>query len=349
VFALAFTLAARADTVVVESGKRLSKVQVETFGGELTPDLFMIRLQQPGSFDSAIHPVERPHVLKIDFDAGDGIGGRLARIVFADGTKRDKARTMSYNGLDGTFSVVVPGGGMRENIPAARIAAMAFEKAALLPAEIVDVEDPRAAAAATPTPVPTPAPVGAPPRAPVGEADEDYADMDLDDDGEFDQALGPAMGLSPDMGVSDLDYSDFEEDEEEYDDSDFGSSDGFMSIPFLGWGIKVLGLVVYLVVGSIVGGIYLWWSSRLEQVNDFPIWKAFLAALLISIFPPGFSLLGLRYIPFFGCWAAIAIWYFTTRAIIMGTMEVLEEKAGSVIFTYILIQVGVFLAAIYFL
>ena len=37
-------------------------------------------------------------------------------------------------------------------------------------------------------------------------------------------------------------------------------------------------------IGSVAGGTYLWWTSRLEQVNDFPIWKSFVTALIMAIF-----------------------------------------------------------------
>lgn len=348
---LCMPAALRADIVTTKSGKQIVNAQVESLGGELTPGLFMVRILETGSFDSVVHPVERAHVVRIDFDAGDGIGGRVARIVFADGKTRDNARTIFYDGATESFSVVVPGGGLRENIPAARIASMAFAKGKLLPAEIKQVDDPAAAAAAAvPTPVPPPIVAAQPGAAqPAAEDAEEYVDLDVDDDGQFDQALGPAMGIGPDMGVSDLDYSGFEEDEDDGFGGFAGEDTGFVNVPFLGWAIGVMAVLAYVVLGTLAGATQLWWSSRLEQVNDFPFWKSCVTALCIAIFPPGFFLLCLKFIPIFGMWAGLAAWYGSTRAIIMGMMEILEEKAESVIFTYTVIQIGVFLAAIYFL
>jgi len=49
------------------------------------------------------------------------------------------------------------------------------------------------------------------------------------------------------------------------------------------------------------------------------------------------------YVPIFGFWAGILAYAGSIRAIIMGMMEILEDKASSVLITYAFVQIAVLL------
>ncbi len=332
----ALLASARADLVLTRAGTEIAGAQVDSWSPEAAPDLFMIRLLESGATDPAVHPVEPSHIARIDFDAGDGIGGRVARMRLANGTVRDRARIISYAGAARTFTVVVPGGGAREEIPAAAIDQIDFMRTELARGTITGP-----AAAPTPTPQPDSSPAAARTPAP----DSNLPDLDYDDDGEFDAPLGiEVMGLGPAMGFDQvaIDDEDFDSDSVSFDDG----GGGWVDIPLTGRAIGLLSFLAYLVIASIVGGCYLFWASRLEQVTDFPLWKSMVTAGALSLFPVAVLLLCLRFIPVFGVWAGLAGWYFLSRAIIMGAMEILEEKAGNVLHTYLVIQIGVFLLSL---
>lgn len=118
-------------------------------------------------------------------------------------------------------------------------------------------------------------------------------------------------------------------------------------VPFINAGINLLGFLVYLVIGASVGGLFLHITAKVENVSDFPPWKAFVTAGALAVFPPGLFLLCARFIPFLGCAIGLIVFYFATRAIIMGAMEILEEKASSVLWTYIMIQVVALMSVVF--
>ncbi len=330
-----------ADRVYTRSETEIEGAEVDAWSPQNAPDMFMIRLLEEGSFSPSVYPVESSQIQRIEFDGGDGIPGRVGRMTFVNGSVRERCRVISFSGAEKAFTVVVPGGGAREQLSADSIAHIDFVRTTMKPGSV------RSLAIDTPeAPTPTPAAsVPNPNRTPV--SGNGLPDLDYDDDGEFDAPLGTeVMGLGPAMGFDRIDMG--EPDEFDEDDMEFDGG-GWVTIPGLGKAVGFLALLVYLVVASVVGGCYLFWASRIEKVDDFPIWKSMITAGALSFFPVLFFLLCLRYIPVFGLWAGICAWYFSSRAIIMGSMEILEEKAGSVLHTYLAIQAGVFLLSVYIL
>ena len=114
-----------------------------------------------------------------------------------------------------------------------------------------------------------------------------------------------------------------------------------LGLRLFGLTLGFLSIIASIAVTVVAGGIMLFLSSRAENITDFPLWKAIITAVLLSIFPLAVFLVILRYVPFFGLWLGLAGAYFTARAILMGMMEVLEDKATSTLIGFFLIQFGV--------
>jgi len=146
---------------------------------------------------------------------------------------------------------------------------------------------------------------------------------------------------------SSSDYSYYEED----DGFLSGASDraGIFGFQLFGMAVGLVAFAIYMAAATLIGGIFLFISSRQEGVDDFPIWKSFLAASALSFFPWLFFLLAVRFVPIFGLWLGFALLYGSSRAIVMGAMEVLEEKAESVIWSFLMITTLVIILCVRYL
>ncbi|MFC1601556.1 hypothetical protein ACFL34_04330 [Candidatus Sumerlaeota bacterium] len=88
-----------------------------------------------------------------------------------------------------------------------------------------------------------------------------------------------------------------------------------------------------------VGALVLKFAASLEDEEGTSFGSLIWASLLLSIVPPLLFRLCL-YVPLFGLWLGLAVWFFSSRAIIMGIFEVLEEKAHYIMFTYYMLYIG---------
>lgn len=327
----------RADVLTMKQGGTF-EAHVEALVVSAGNHLFVVRNTTNGIVDAESHPVLAADIESIEFRATGGTSsaarGRLAEGVLADGRDFSEVpfeRAMSENGSL-VFYARHPG-----TAPGADVHPLPI-------AEVTRLKFARLDSANTPAPTPTPV------QAPV----------------DADELQGPEPEFSmfvPDLTILD---SEGEYEGERYSDADLdvnwtGSgtnsaapkqqkSEGFRQsvpaflnssymLPFAGLAVDLLSFLIFILLGTVTGGIFLYMSGRVEGVDDFPAWKAFAAAAAISVFSPlAFRLAA--FIPIFGFVAGLFAFYFTTRAIVMGAMEVLEEKANSVLFTYMLIEIG---------
>ncbi|MCB2156005.1 hypothetical protein KQI84_14080 [bacterium] len=126
-------------------------------------------------------------------------------------------------------------------------------------------------------------------------------------------------------------------------DEDFDA--GPLGLSMFGLALGLVSIVISMAATMICGGVMLFMSARAEKINDFPLWKAVITAGMLAIIPLIVFLLCLRFIPWFGLWLGLVGAYFTARAILMGMMEVLEEKATSTLIGFFLIQFAVLVLA----
>lgn len=156
----------------------------------------------------------------------------------------------------------------------------------------------------------------------------------------------PMDSIDGDWGSA-SDYSYYEED----DGFLSGASEraGIFGFRLFGMAVGLVAFGIYMAAATLIGGIFLFISSRQEGVDDFPIWKSFLAAAALSFFPWLFFLLSVRFVPIFGLWLGFALLYGSSRAIVMGAMEVLEEKAEAVIWSFLMITTLVIILCVRYL
>ncbi len=115
---------------------------------------------------------------------------------------------------------------------------------------------------------------------------------------------------------------------------------GGMAMAGLGW--AVLGIIVVALMGVtfIIGTFVLLFTARNEGIGDLTVPRALIASLLLSTVP--FSLfIGIMMIPFPLCSVklvgGIFAFWFSSRMIVMGMLEVMEEKATDVLISYYLV------------
>lgn len=132
--------------------------------------------------------------------------------------------------------------------------------------------------------------------------------------------------------------------------SGWGGGGRGMGVDIFGFFVPLPALVLGMTGTFVALGIMLFMSARAEDTKDFGIGKAIGTAALLAIVPPMafYWVLNLLvfFIPWlFGMWLAIslAVMYFVARAIVMGMMEVLEEKANSILIWFaVFLVLGVY-------
>lgn len=121
-----------------------------------------------------------------------------------------------------------------------------------------------------------------------------------------------------------------------------GSGDAFTTIlTFLkiSLSLTVVALIVgvILLINFVIGSFVLMFSARSSGIKDLTFGKAMIASALLTIIPNGLAILCLM-IPYIFCslklTMALFAWYFTSRTILMGMLEVMEGKAVDVLISY---------------
>lgn len=328
---LALAAAARADVLATRDGKTYS-AQVDSFRLHDGQGVFHVRAVENRVPSGAAHPVWWDHVASVEFrdlgDTGAAPRGRLASGTMIDGrvfsdVPVERAVAQDGNLIFHTRAPGSPPGGPTFAVPMTSIAELRF-----------------GALAAAPTPTRTP------------------VDWDREPEMEFSMMVADPRLLAPDAPAqsddgrrrpaSDGDITDpfLAAASAPVDTNTLGKRlnlPRFLSahyvLPGLGMAVDVLTMLVFLLLGTAVGGTFLYMSSRVEGIGDFPMWKAYVTGAVISLaLPVTFRLVAM--IPIFGPVLGLFAMYFVARAIVMGAMEVLEDKANSVIFTLLLLEAG---------
>ncbi|MBI5153630.1 hypothetical protein HZA57_00200 [Candidatus Poribacteria bacterium] len=319
----------RADSVFMLDGRQISNAQIDSF--LLTSDnmVFQARLIENGAAGETLYPVLGRQVRTINFGE-QGVPGRTATVVTVQGQTFPDATVISCGGTPHglAFSIRPPGQAAAEPlvVEATSISRIFFGATV---------------AVTLPTPRPTP-------------AEDEWGDETSWDMAEPDSGQGDPAGETPPVGGISEDSADGSEsfDESDFEDADYSSFNppqSGLAVRILGFTIGAVAFGISFLAGAIIGGTFLFWSSRLEGISDFPWWKGVVTAILMAIFPPLFLLLCTRFIPWFGFWIGWIAMYFSGRAILQGVLEVLEDKVNSVIFSYYVIQIGALALAAKFL
>ncbi len=345
-FLFAAFSSALADLVITQDGLKYSGVMVESYHVHPGGAVFTIRTIVPGAFESEAYPVEISQIASIEFrsneDFGEKTPGRSATVVMLNGQALEGTTVEGFKADNGSFTFYmrepgVPPGGVVHPISVGQLFDIVFKPEPINAAYVQMPKGTQPAPQAPPNNQPSP--ISQLPTPADDEGEWDY-DSSLADE---------AMGFGDFETDEDYEYGyAFDDDSSSFPSS--GSRAGRILIPFVGIGVGILSFLLYLVVTTVTGGVYLFLASRVENVNDFPLWKSFITAAALAVFPMLFFLLCARFVPWgMGCGPGLVVMYFTARAIVMGAMEILEEKANSVLFTFILIQVGVLFGFSYFL
>ncbi len=146
-----------------------------------------------------------------------------------------------------------------------------------------------------------------------------------------------------------------EDPEEEKPESSLGAALVAVGIPLMGT-LAIFGIIgIVLTLNFILGIFVLLFSAKNEGVGDLTIPRAIATSALLSYIPPG-VVVSIMMIPFplhsVKLIAGIFAFWFISRFIVMGMLEVLEQKATDVLITYyllfILALIGLWIYAITF-
>lgn len=296
--------AAPADDVEMADGRTIRDVLVESYAA----GVFQARILTDGVVSEQLYPLEAERLTRIDFRSTDRESpGQPARVAMADGTVRDGAIVeAAQQALGGLEFVLRPANSAPGNptyaVAAERIARIDF------PSAVPPASTP------TPTPVPTPTatavtpgPDPFPPARPAATPEDADDAWDDEEEGSFE-----APGMLANFGVA-----------------------------ALGVGAVVLGVILNLLIVSLVGGLVLHFVAKINNVTDFPYWKAVVTALVLAIIPPVAGALAICIpIPLVNLAVALIIYLFVARIIIMAAMEVLEGQAWTILLTYIVFTIA---------
>lgn len=338
----------QADDVILDDGKQYNSTLVHTFNRFPDGALFIVRTLEPNSTTPLDHPIEFERVRLIRFQDPDFSGEdaprvyRKANIRLVDGQILENISLSSYMIRDNVPVLIAKPG---DAFPHTGAGSLPFEQVQEILFSVRDTLPRMTTTAASQTLV----------AAATSTLEPDPLDQTLGS-----QLLGGGNYVGEEVVLDFSSPSKFD-DSNSYevtigdDDDSFGSfsssrrSSGGFIIPVIGLSVGIISFLVYLFVTSLFGGIYLFISSRVEGVNDFPLWKSFIAAGALAVFPMISFLLCARFIPYFGFAIGLLTIYGVARAIVMGAMEIMEEKAEGVLWTFLLVQILVFFLSTNFL
>lgn len=121
-------------------------------------------------------------------------------------------------------------------------------------------------------------------------------------------------------------------DEEEEEESGLGGG-GLMLFAGIGLAVIGLALLIFLVLNTLVNSGLILIICKMGSVPEIRYKQCFFCALYLGILP--IILLPLLLIPFFGLWAFLLCLMAGARAIVMGSLEVLEGPAWGIIAAFL--------------
>ncbi|MGF1572150.1 MAG: hypothetical protein ACFCU1_03690 [Sumerlaeia bacterium] len=343
VISLLISTANFADDVILDDGLEYRSVLVHSFNRFPDGGVFVVRVQDPSGAPATDHPIEEERVRVIrfqdpEFNAQEGVRVyRKANIRLING---EILQDLSLSSLrfqnDSLVLTTKPGTTFPHNqsqiMPFSEVHEMLLSIRDYLPSMEIA---PASSALSTPNPIAEPTPDD------LLDAEQPLGTQLLGGGDYVGEEIIPDLSSASNNNANDYEYEfDLEDDSGSWGRSNRGSS--WFIIPVIGAGVGFISLIVYLLVTSIFGGIYLFIASRVEGVNDFPLWKSFIAAGALAVFPMISFLLCAKFIPYFGFAIGLLTIYGIARAIVMGAMEIMEEKAEGVLWTFMLVQILIF-------
>jgi hypothetical protein len=106
-----------------------------------------------------------------------------------------------------------------------------------------------------------------------------------------------------------------------------------------GQGVFLIGgiLLCICILTFFVGTFVLMYSAKSVGINDLTLGRAIVASALLSFIPPGLFFVSAVMIPLFialKLFAGLSLFYISARIILMGFLEVLEDKATEVMISF---------------
>ncbi|MDX1971947.1 MAG: hypothetical protein SFY68_05375 [Candidatus Sumerlaeia bacterium] len=346
-----------ADRLVLQDGREFTGVLTTDYRVNPAGATFLVRMRLPGQTAFADHPIEVEKLLFLQFDEPEaslaGTGERTyrkANIRLKSGEILESIWVGALR-LQGDELVLIarPGSSFPPDnqplIPLSQVQEILLVQRDEIPEARMAQVDTASLLQATPDPL-TPEELHT--DAPIG--------TQLLGGGNY---VGEEIIGGMDLGSGDSPSSFADEDEYRYEDdeSDFmslGEEAGFITIPFIGLSMGVVALIVFIVANICIEGGYLYMATRIEGVHDFPLWKAVVTSAALTFIPAIAFLIvsgGINFfvgglgLSFIGDLAGIFTFSFLIRAIVMGSVEVLEEKAGSILMNVFFIKIVVLILA----
>jgi hypothetical protein len=321
--------AAQADRVRLASGRLFEQAHVERFETVGGKAVFWIRAVARDT--EPAHPTEADLIAFIRFGpAGhdDQQTRNAARLELTNGTIFERVHVSVYlrEGGDGHFLVSESADGTAEPFPveAAIVRALRFEPPVAAVAEPTPaVADPPTSPALVRRPV-VPVeyeeepewvfnPLMPDPRylTPGGQGAEPFIDLT--------RLAGRPSAARPDSGLPDFLTRRFR-------------------VPYIGLDVSLVGWLLYVLVGSIAGAWHLRMVARAEAIARYTWKRAGWSAVGMAAVASTAMYLSSRYIPGIGFFVGAAAGFLTMRIGVMASLEVLEEKAQSVVTLFAAVQ-----------
>lgn len=332
---------AKADQITLNDGFEYNGILVHTYNHFPDGGVFIARVQQEGQQTPLDHPIEAERIQAIRFEdpdfttPGSPRTYRLANIRLISGQILENIIVNTIERQEKTLVITLK---PDEVFPHNGASSLMLTEISEILLSVRETVPPMVVSKIAEKPTPTPRPVLTPVPVEENPLDQPLGTQLLGGGNYVGEEVIGGMDLDEDVEV---DYS-YEEEESSFLDDSFSESTSWFTIPVIGIGVGVVSLLVYLIFTSISGGIYLFFASRIEGVNDFPLWKSFIAAGALAVFPLISFLLCAYFIPYFGFAIGLMTVYGVSRAIVMGAMEIMEEKAEGVLWTFMLVQILVF-------
>ena len=342
-----FPLSGNADSLVMGNNQSFPSVIVDSYSCDSSgAGSFAVRMLQNGQISDQAYGVPASDVHSITFISSDGTSGCPADMVMTHGGAFENVTVLGYehSGEKGVFRIREAGKDESQSafpVDHDKIQSISFKReepsqTPYIPEQtrVAPVEQTQPSAATPQATQPQQTPQESDPLAMLKQAQErDAAREKEQEQKNF--------------------FTDYEETEEEREARRQWERNMERASAFAEFGSSPVGRVIIFLVTrlilAVLEGIIVWLSVKSAD-ETVPIPKAMLTGLLLSIFPGLLMRLCFMIpVPFFNFMAGLAVWYYSARAIIMGMVEVLEDKATQILIYCVIFEIGFWVGILYLL
>jgi hypothetical protein len=361
------------DSMEMAGGKSFPEVCVDSFSGGSPAGEFSIRLATGGKIAEQSFPVSENKVISIEFKAlapaAALSSGRTASLLMGHGGKYDGVTVVKYEKKDGAGVFTIRTAGAPPDstgypVMSSKVSKLQFTEVS---AAATPTVTPAGTSGVSQSSVPTQSVAPPPsedallpgfkptPAAPIQPGTPAHTATPTPATGESRPGAPPAF-LSTGNNASQTEPAETRRSSPNFESRDTTGRQAVDENRFFGLGKlmstksgRILIDIIIRSILAIINGFIVFLSVRAAgEPISFP--KAILTGFLISLVGGlVWKLCMLIPICLVNLFIAIVVWFFTARAIIMGMVEVLEEKATAIVITIIVLNIVVWVGIMFLL